>query len=97
VTPTVAEQKAKTDWMSAFLAGCWAKRNEATNPCDVNLIEAFSVHYYRCSEKYWRKGFTAGTGYFQTTMIAKLEAATADDNDGEIDWTSYINDMPIWV
>jgi len=97
VTPTSGVQDDKTDWMSGFLAGCWAKRNEATNACDVNLLEAFSVHYYKCTEKAWSKYYTKGTGTFQTSLIAKLEAATADDNDGEIDWTSYVNDMPMWI
>lgn len=55
------------------------------------------MHDYKCAESYWVDNYTINTGVMQTTIISQLESATADDNDGEIDWTSYVNNMPIWV
>lgn len=96
VSPTTGASNPKIGWMAEFLAGCWAKRNESTAPCDVNLIKAFSVHDYKCAESYWVENYTIKTGFMQTEMISQLDEATAGDND-EINWTDYVNNMPIWV
>lgn len=62
--PTTGAKIKKIDYLATFVSGCYDKRNDATAPCDVKLISAFSVHDFRCQESYWVENYTAKTGYF---------------------------------
>lgn len=95
VSTTTGAPHQKVSYLTAFLAGCWEQRNAETNPCDVNLITAFSVHDYKCAESYWQENYAKYTGVFQTTAVEQLNEYVGEQD--EIDWSDYINEMPIWV
>jgi len=64
VTATTGAHGQKVSYLTAFLAGCWNLRNDETAPCDITLIEAFSVHDYKCAESYWQDNYAVNTGIF---------------------------------
>lgn len=95
MSTTTGAHKQKVSYLTAFLAGCWNLRNDEEAPCDVNLIKAFSVHDYKCAESYWEENYAKYTGIFQTTAVSQMESYVGSSD--EMDWSTYINEMPIWV
>lgn len=86
VSPTTGVTKGKLEWMGDMLKACWKDRSRG---CDVETIQAFSVHDYKCSETYWSENY-GRNGTFQTNLKAYLGGADKD-------WKAYVDARPIWV
>lgn len=54
VSPTTGISTQKRSWLVEFLSSCYGNRT-ASPPCNVELINTFSVHEYKCYENYWAK------------------------------------------
>ena len=80
VSPTTGVTKGKMEWLGAMLLACW---NQRSMGCDVESIQAFSVHDYKCGESYWRSNYGVN-GTFQQTLKAYLTSATAVGGSGKI-------------
>ena len=66
-------------------------RNDAKNPCDINLIKVFSIHDYKCGQKYWEDNYTLKTGTFYKELYSQL------GNYKGYDWKTYIDSCELWV
>lgn len=82
--------------MSEFLHGCHMYENDAEWPCDVDLIKYFSVHYYRCAEKYWFKHY-GPEGSMYKDLIEALDALTEEYGSAPKNWAGYIRSIPIML
>ena len=54
VSPTTGISGQTVGWMIEFLQACYDNK-AADPPCNVELIEVFSVRECKCYENYWRK------------------------------------------
>ena len=96
VSPTTGVTKGKMEWLGAMLLACW---NQRSMGCDVESIQAFSVHDYKCGESYWRSNYGVN-GTFQQTLKAYLTSAAGGSGSGSgsrKDWGAYVDARRIWV
>jgi hypothetical protein len=64
VSFTTTQSNKNTQWFAEFLHGCHMLENDLDMPCRVDAIKYFSIHYYACEEKKWKKNFEPLTGNF---------------------------------
>jgi len=78
------------------IGGCWLKRNEEENPCDIWMIKAVSMHDYKCTSKYYHELYEPdGELSYQKDLISRVKEVTGDEWDDEIaDW---VETTPVWL
>lgn len=85
VSPSTSVETAALKWTSEFLKLC----HDRPLTCDLNLIEAFNVHGYECTSKYWQDTYIKKG--FQKSLISLMK------NYGGRNWQDYIMGRKIWV
>jgi hypothetical protein len=71
--------------------------NEQENPCRVDAIKYFSVHYYKCEVKQWKKNYELETGNLYKKTVKALEDLEKESGSPKKDWEGYFNSRPLML
>jgi hypothetical protein len=62
VSFTTTQSARNAEMMSEFLHGCHMLEDAEEMPCRVDDIKYFSIHFYKCEEKQWKKNYESEKG-----------------------------------
>ena len=62
VAPTTSAKNSGLIWNAEFIYRCYMLKDDEDFPCLVDEIKFFSIHYYDCNPKNWKKNYRAGDG-----------------------------------
>ena len=93
VSPTTADSTAGVTWFANFLKRCYDRRNDPTDPCDVDLIKKIAVHEYECNNYVIENSY----GGSSSDLIMKLHGQKLGNYGGNGDWLNYIRSRKLWI
>jgi len=91
VSCTTGYSSNKKRWTAGFIKACWDMRDDPDTPCDVDKIEAWSVHDYKCQQS--RVDAELVDYAWHHDVADQVKALGAEGKD----WRKFMTDRPIWV
>jgi len=96
ISPTVNNSGDSYEWFSDWFAACYRQR-DIEGGCDVETIDVWNVHGYRCSENWWRVQYEGDDSVFFERMQEEIEAKLTEEELDTIDVHDYLTSREIWV
>jgi len=92
VSPTTGKEEDKLMWTADVLKKCYLLKDDPDYPCDVETIQAWSIHDYQCKAKRFRRHYGEKVWYEDLAELLR-----DDEEVGSYDWRTYVEARPIWM
>ena len=97
VSPTTKGNDKGVTWFSEFLRICYDHRYDEQHPCDIDLIQKFAVHEYKCKASSWEQIY-GDRGDASSLFITTLTNEMGNyGGKNESEWRQFLQNRDLWV